>query len=261
MLPFHIATRITTFDGSILIMTARGVADLPLVGGHPALDLVNTVEPRLPVAGRHEHLAVPGDVLAWARRTHLVAAPEARAVAEAWAASPAAAGRALTAVKETREALSAVLSALVVPPGAPGSARVGTVPRSVVTKPDPAATGPGSEDITPELEYLSVTWAAAAARSRLALGGSAGAGAQLVVGSSPALLIRDRIAHAAVELLCRVDLTHLGMCPADVGGCGWMFIDSSRNRSRRWCTMDGCGSHAKARRLTERRRAARSRYR
>ena len=213
-------------------MTAPSVADLPLVGGHVALDLVNTVEPRLPAAGRHEHLAVPGDVLTWARHVRLVDTAEAEAVAGAWAASPASGERALIAVRQIREALAAVLSA-----------HLGQ---------------PGSGDMAPELEYLSACWAAAAARSRLDLGAGGGAAARLSVGSSPAVLIPDRVAHAAVDLLCGTDLTHLAICPVEDGGCGWLFLDGSRNRSRRWCTMEACGSFAKARRLTERRRAARS---
>ncbi len=30
--------------------------------------------------------------------------------------------------------------------------------------------------------------------------------------------------------------------------CGWMFLDSSRNATRRWCSMERCGNRAKARR-------------
>jgi len=213
-------------------MTAPSAADLPLVSGHVALDLVNTVEPRLPVADRHEHLAAPDDGLAWARHVHLVDAEEAGVVAGAWAASPASAERALVAVRQIREALAAVLSAHL-------------------------GHG-GSGDLTSELEYLSACWAAATARSRLELGATGVAAARLSVGSSPALLIPDRVAHAAVDLLCDTDLTHLAMCPVEDGGCGWLFLDSSKNRSRRWCMMEACGSFAKARRLTERRRAARS---
>lgn len=224
-------------------MTAPGIADLPLVSGHTALDLVNTVEPRLPMAGRHEHLAVPDDVLTWALRTGLVDTGEGRAVAAAWAASPAAAGRALTEVKQIREALSAVLTAVFSPAG----------------QADPDGVRP-ADDVRPDLEYLSLTWADAASRSRLAADPSGATIARLSVGSSPALLIPDRVAHAAVDLLEHVDLTHLGICPVDAGGCGWVFIDRSRNRSRRWCTMDSCGAYAKARRLTERRRAARAGY-
>jgi len=227
-------------------MTAPGVADLPLVSGHPALDLVNSVEPRLPVAGRHEHLAGPDDVLLWARRAGLVDAAESRAVAAAWAGSPAAGDRALAAVIQTREALSAVLTA-VLSPAAPD--------RLTLTGLTPDRLTP--DRLTPDLEYLSVTWAAAASRGRLVADPGGPAIARLSVGSSPALLIPDRVAHAAVDLLTQVDPAHLGSCPVDAGGCGWVFIDRSRNRSRRWCTMDACGAFAKARRLTERRRAAR----
>jgi predicted RNA-binding Zn ribbon-like protein len=80
----------------------------------------------------------------------------------------------------------------------------------------------------------------------------------LLVGSAPALLIADRAAHAAVDLLRAADLTGLGICPPGQHGCGWLFLDHSRNGSRRWCTMEACGSFAKARRLTARRRTARA---
>ncbi|HAT18121.1 MAG TPA: hypothetical protein DCS76_10030 [Gemmatimonadetes bacterium] len=38
-------------------------------------------------------------------------------------------------------------------------------------------------------------------------------------------------------------------------GCLWLFIDKSRNRSRRWCDMADCGNQAKVRRFRERARA------
>lgn len=40
--------------------------------------------------------------------------------------------------------------------------------------------------------------------------------------------------------------------------CGWLFIDHSKNRSRRWCSMSDCGNLAKARRFSQRRRNAKS---
>ncbi|WP_460515138.1 CGNR zinc finger domain-containing protein [Flindersiella endophytica] len=80
----------------------------------------------------------------------------------------------------------------------------------------------------------------------------------LVVGMAPALLLPDRAAAAAYELLFSADLGRLGRCPTEDGGCGWLFLDHSRNRSRRWCRMADCGAEVKARRLTERRRAART---
>ena len=59
------------------------------------------------------------------------------------------------------------------------------------------------------------------------------------------------------DLLTRTDLSRLKVCPQADGGCGWFFLDQSRNSSRRWCTMDDCGTHAKSRRLTAKRRATR----
>jgi hypothetical protein len=82
------------------MVASAGVAELPLVGGHRALDLVNTVEPRLPVTGRHEHLAVPADLVVWAQRSGMIDSSEARAVAHAWQAAPAAGGTALASVKQ-----------------------------------------------------------------------------------------------------------------------------------------------------------------
>jgi predicted RNA-binding Zn ribbon-like protein len=36
--------------------------------------------------------------------------------------------------------------------------------------------------------------------------------------------------------------------------CGWLFLDESRNGSRRWCSMEGCGNVEKARRFRRRER-------
>ena len=68
--------------------------------------------------------------------------------------------------------------------------------------------------------------------------------------SSPILLI----ALAAADLLRHHDLTRLKRCPGP-DGCGWLFLDESRNRSRRWCSMEYCGSFAKARRFAKTHRA------
>jgi len=37
--------------------------------------------------------------------------------------------------------------------------------------------------------------------------------------------------------------------------CGWLFLDTSKNHSRRWCSMAGCGNRAKSQRHYERHRA------
>ena len=50
-----------------------GTETLTLVGGHPALDLVNTAERGVPAAGARprDHLTTPEDVVVWARRVGL----------------------------------------------------------------------------------------------------------------------------------------------------------------------------------------------
>jgi predicted RNA-binding Zn ribbon-like protein len=59
------------------------------------------------------------------------------------------------------------------------------------------------------------------------------------------------IARSAADLLTSDDLKRVGVC-ADDRGCGWLFFDTSRNHSRRWCSMESCGNRAKAKRHYQR---------
>jgi predicted RNA-binding Zn ribbon-like protein len=63
------------------------------------------------------------------------------------------------------------------------------------------------------------------------------------------------VVTSAIELLTDDDLTRVRECPG-TGDCGWLFYDTSRNRTRRWCSMEGCGSRAKMRRYSARSRHA-----
>ena len=65
------------------------------------------------------------------------------------------------------------------------------------------------------------------------------------------------VARSAAELLTSDELERLRKCAGRF--CGWLFLDASKNRSRRWCSMESCGSRAKMRRLYARRRAATAR--
>jgi predicted RNA-binding Zn ribbon-like protein len=56
--------------------------------------------------------------------------------------------------------------------------------------------------------------------------------------------LRWRLVEDAVALLTSARLARLSACPS----CGWFFLDTSKNRSRRWCSMAMCGSAVKARR-------------
>ncbi|UVI36299.1 CGNR zinc finger domain-containing protein [Brevibacterium spongiae] len=49
-------------------------------------------------------------------------------------------------------------------------------------------------------------------------------------------------AQSAIDELTGTRLDRLKSCPS----CHWLFIDTSRNRSRRWCSMQTCGGRDKA---------------
>jgi predicted RNA-binding Zn ribbon-like protein len=61
----------------------------------------------------------------------------------------------------------------------------------------------------------------------------------------------DPILRSAAYLLTSKLRSRIGQC-ADDRGCGWLFIDTSKNRSRRWCSMQDCGNRAKQRRYYRR---------
>ena len=215
------------YGGSISCMTDSRNDELHIVGGHLALDLVNTVVPRIPGSTEgHDHIATPAGLLAWSRRVAIVDEAGADAITTAWQGSPGVANQALRATLEVREATYAVLAR-----------------RQAKLPADEGA-----------LEHLTLRWAAATARSALVPGGIGVV--EVLVGTSPGLTIPDRLAMAAVDLLRIVNLSRLRTCPVDEGGCGWLFLDHSRNGSRRWCAMADCGTQAKIRKLTERRRSA-----
>ena len=62
------------------------------------------------------------------------------------------------------------------------------------------------------------------------------------------------IALSVAELLTSSALKAVRECAAP--NCGWLFLDTTRNRSRRWCDMKVCGNRAKARRHYKRTKQA-----
>lgn len=55
------------------------------------------------------------------------------------------------------------------------------------------------------------------------------------------------VLRAAGELLVSGEWAKLRECASE--SCGWLFLDASKNQSRRWCDMKGCGNRAKVRRF------------
>jgi len=200
---------------------ARRPADtIPLRGGHPALDFVNT-------AGWHasetpkEWLADYGELAGWAAHAGLVAPAEADALRARAAAAPAAAARALARATELREALYRVCQAFM--------ARA---------EPAPA-----------DLALVDAARAESADHARLAPTPTG-----YVLGwDDPVALDAPywRLGRAAAELLTGPDLPRLRQCES--APCGWLFLDRSRNATRRWCSSEECGNRERVRRHVARR--------
>jgi predicted RNA-binding Zn ribbon-like protein len=60
------------------------------------------------------------------------------------------------------------------------------------------------------------------------------------------------IVEAAAALLASPDATHVRECSFQT--CRWLFLDRSKNHTRRWCDMKICGNRAKAQRFYARQR-------
>jgi predicted RNA-binding Zn ribbon-like protein len=55
------------------------------------------------------------------------------------------------------------------------------------------------------------------------------------------------LAGEALSLFCSSRASRIGVCEGEL--CGWVFLDDSRGKRRRWCDMNDCGSRAKAKRF------------
>jgi predicted RNA-binding Zn ribbon-like protein len=215
----------------------HNASNVPLVGGHPALDLVNSLErgvPR-PDPANQDFLVDPPAGVAWATRAGLLPdTREADAVRRAWDVDPGRAGHALDRLIGIRESAYTALHAAS------------------------STSGWDTRETQRALEHLHAEWRAAVSRSTVNVATDGPAAVRIDLGSDPAELIPDRAAQQVLDLLTGDELSRVRECPIEAGGCGWLFLDHSRNGSRRWCRMADCGNKVKASRLTARRRAARA---
>ena len=74
---------------------------------------------------------------------------------------------------------------------------------------------------------------------------------QLPTNLEGANLVLWPVARAAADLLTSEIASRVRVCEDD-RGCGYLFIDNTKNHSRRWCSMESCGNRAKARRYYSR---------
>jgi predicted RNA-binding Zn ribbon-like protein len=205
-------------NGSALMEPAADVTRMRLVGGNLALDFVNSCSG--PPEGPPDDDALAGyaDVVAWGRYAGTLSDAQAAALRRLGRDDPQAAAAAFDRCLRVRECLDEVFR--------------------------PIATGgrPHRRGLAELRDH-----------ERDAIGA-----AELVAGDGYAWTWRrDRtllrpvrpVVHAAVELLTSGQLSRIKGCR----GCRFLFLDESRNGSRRWCSMEDCGTAEKMRRYVARR--------
>jgi predicted RNA-binding Zn ribbon-like protein len=196
---------------------AVSAGDLALLGGELCLDFVNTVEPR-GADQPQEFVVTYSDLVAWSHHAGVVTA-EAEHLLHAATAHQAEAEAVHRRAIALRETLHRVFLSIV--EGQPSMAR--------------------------DLEPFNAALASALSYLRIV---------PLQVGFAWDWHVQDGdldrmlwpIVRSAAELLTNGPLDRLKQC----AGCGWLFLDGSRNRTRRWCDMRVCGNRAKARRHYQR---------
>jgi len=194
-----------------------------LVGGRLCLDFANTVEPRRGGRGR-DHLGSYSDLVLWESRAGELTEEEVERLLHEAGHHPDEAESAFRRTLSLRETIYRTFFDVV----------------------------RGEEPREADLETLARANAAAAGHSRI----TRNAGGFAWDWTEDANLERPLwpLARSAVDLLTSGELERLKECPVEEGGCGWLFFDESKNRSRRWCSMADCGSKVKMRRLYARKR-------
>jgi predicted RNA-binding Zn ribbon-like protein len=202
--------------------TETHAGNLKLVGGWLCLDFVNTVDWR---TSNHpkEWLISYSDLVSWSRHTSILDDNEGRELLRKAELHPTDAAAVLGRAITLREALFRIFSSVV------------------------DHSSPNVSDI----DILNGELAKALGRMRLV---------PAVDGGSWVYVFEDVtfdlplwfVVRSAADLLTSDKLNRIVRCSAEE--CGWLFLDLSRNRSRKWCDMRDCGNRAKAKRYYQRKR-------
>lgn len=203
-------------------MDGASIDIIRINGGRLCLDFVNTAAYE---AGRPAIDFVTGfdDLVRWALRQGLIEAGAAQLLGERADARPKDAARALATALELRAALRNVFE-----------------------------PGRSDKDRTAGLTLLVRELARGVPQLSLASRRPGAEFAPLAPGLEAWLA--GPLAISAAELVTSPAAANVRMCPGD--GCHWLFLDVSRNGTRRWCSMESCGNRAKVRAHYEARRGA-----
>ena len=186
-----------------------------LISGHPALDLVNTLDWRFRDTGSEDLLGSYLDLLSFIRQSGLITAPQARRLALLGSTKGA---RVLKRVLDLREAAAQVFYAVI---------DGGSVPQASIKRLEILFRDARS--------HRHLVWRA----PRLEW--------EIPQSSLSVELPLWILSLSTEELMKSDDMQRLRAC--NNPGCRWLFLDTSKNHTRRWCDMKVCGNRMKARRF------------
>jgi predicted RNA-binding Zn ribbon-like protein len=196
----------------------RTLETLEFVGNAPCLDFTNTINSRR--QPEHDYLMGYSDLVRWANKLGILSPAQTNRLLKQAEQDPAEAERTFQAARALRELLYRLFS----------------------------ATAKGSEPEPKDLAAFVPSYAEALAHATLVRHGDPFKPIWKQAEALPSVLWP--VACSAGELLSSKELRLVKECP----GCGWLFLDTSKNQTRRWCSMDTCGSRDKMRRYLKKRR-------
>ncbi len=199
----------------------RSASTLELISGRLCLDFANTTSNRMET-GR-EYLTSYTELAAWSQHAGALAEDEVEALRHHAASHPDLAAVALERAILFRETIYRIFSAIA-NGGEPGRADLVAL----------------NGALRPALSRLEVVPSGDGFAWRSTLDGDDLDG------------MLWPVARSAADLITSEDLERVRQCARD--GCDWLFVDTSKNHSRRWCSMDMCGSRVKAKRYYQRKR-------
>jgi predicted RNA-binding Zn ribbon-like protein len=197
-----------------------------VLAAHPALDFVNTLDNRFVDRGPTELLSSYADLLAFAEQTGVLD-PRQGNMLRKKSDSPAAA-KALRRARDLREILASVFYGIK-EQGAPHAEALKCFERYAVAA----------------QRHRELVWAAGGPR-----GAGSRAGWEWGRFEGQVELPVWALTLSAAELLASDALSRVHACASQT--CRWLFLDTSKNHSRRWCDMAVCGNRMKARRFQAR---------
>jgi predicted RNA-binding Zn ribbon-like protein len=196
-----------------------------LDGGHEALDFANTISRRDAPEDSRDRLTHYGRLVTWGAEAKLISAKEAERLRAEAARRPRAAVAALRTAIAVREAIFSVFVAIARgerPPADAIAAVNAALPEALVA----LRLGPDRSGFSWQYTHEPTDLAPMLAP----------------------------VVCGAADLLTSADLARVRECQSDT--CFWLFLDHSKNGTRRWCDMKVCGNRAKARRHYHREKTA-----